>query len=187
MRSEDEFGDAATDGCVLVARPDDPFASSLVAAVKEAGRDPVVAHNVSAAQKLIEAGAVADAILDIELDGKSCLPLIRRLREINSDTRVVVVTCQPSIATAVTAIKLGALDFLPVPIDARDVVLALNGNGARRRSDYVQPPLSVDRIEWEHINWVLTIHRGNISEAARQLGMHRRTLQRKLQKPPLLQ
>ena len=103
----------------------------------------------------------------------------------NRKARVVVVTAFPSIATAVPAIELGACDYLPLPIEPAEAVNALLDGHRGRKSDIADTPRSVNRVEWEHINRVLTESRGNISAAAGRLGMHRRTLQRKLGKRPV--
>lgn len=173
-----------TGRCVLLAREEDAFADRLAKALQEEQFAVVDSATVPEALALIEGQAITDAILEIRLHGESVFPLIRRIREVNRKARVVVVTAFPSIATAVQAIKLGACDYLPLPIDPLEAVDALLDRQCRRRIDSADTPLSVNRIEWEHINRVLTENRGNISAAARRLGMHRRTLQRKIGKHP---
>jgi len=183
-----EISPSAGEGrCVLVARAKDLFASKLISALQDEQFQVTAAACVSDALQFIEVHEVTDAIVEIKLDGEVCFPLIRRLREVNKRCQVLVVTNYPSIATAVQAIKLGACDYLPMPVEPAEAISTLIGRSARRKSDFAEVPLSVNRMEWEHINRVLTEHRGNISAAARRLGMHRRTLQRKLHKHPVNQ
>jgi two-component system response regulator RegA len=123
-------------------------------------------------------------VIDLKMPGDSGLTLIPRLRALSQSMRIVVLTGYASVATAVEAIKLGATHYLAKPVDADQVVAAF----ARQTGDPRQPisgqPLSVERLEWEHIQRVLTENGGNISATARRLNMHRRTLQRKLSKRP---
>jgi len=124
------------------------------------------------------------AVIDLRMPGPSGLTLIPRLKAIDPAARIVVLTGYASIVTAIEAIKLGATYYLPKPVDA-DAVEAAFG---RSQGDHTITPcenrLSVDRLEWEHIQRVLAEHDGNISATARALSMHRRTLQRKLNKHP---
>ena len=154
---------------------------------RSVARHVVARQNVAPSVRLSpkEDRPVTDAILDIRLRGESAFPLIRRIRELNRKAQIVVVTAFPSIATAVQAIKLGACEYMPLPIEPTEAVDALLNFRRGRKSDTVDTPLSVNRVEWEHINRVLTDSRGNISAAAGRLGMHRRTLQRKLGKRPV--
>ena len=124
-------------------------------------------------------------ILDLNLGGSSGLPLIEPLRQIRPDVRILVLTGYASITTAVDAIKLGAHQYLAKPADADSIVRALfDGAPMASTEDAPHEPMSVDRLEWEHIQRVLADHDGNISATARALKMHRRTLQRKLAKRP---
>ena len=134
-------------------------------------------------------------MLDLNLDGASGLTLIPRLREISAECRIVVLTGYASITTAVDAIKLGAVQYLAKPVDV-DTLLRAFGHTlqadeslpeASTAAAISQVPMSVDRMEWEHIQRVLREHKGNISSTARALNMHRRTLQRKLLKRPAKQ
>lgn len=111
--------------------------------------------------------------------------LIPGLLALEPATRILVLTGYASIATAVEAIKLGAVNYLPKPADADQIVAALAATGGAAGAAINQRPLSVNRLEWEHIQRVLRDNDGNISATARQLGMHRRTLQRKLAKRPV--
>ena len=111
--------------------------------------------------------------------------LIQRLKELDAETRIVMLTGYASIATAVEAIKLGATHYLAIPADADDIVAALMRINGDANLQVGGTTLSVDRLEWEHIQKVLAQHGGNISATARALKMHRRTLQRKLIKRPM--
>ncbi|MBD1553357.1 response regulator transcription factor [Pseudomonas typographi] len=125
------------------------------------------------------------AALDLKMEGDSGLVLLPRLLELDPGMRVVILTGYSSIATAVEAIKRGARNYLCKPADADDVLAALMSDHADLDTLVPDNPMSVDRLQWEHIQRVLTEHEGNISATARALGMHRRTLQRKLQKRPV--
>ena len=125
------------------------------------------------------------AALDLKMDGDSGLVLLPKLLELDPEMRVVILTGYSSIATAVEAIKRGACNYLCKPADADDVLAALLSEHADLDTLVPENPMSVDRLQWEHIQRVLTENAGNISATARALGMHRRTLQRKLQKRPV--
>ncbi|MFJ7884218.1 response regulator transcription factor [Pseudomonas sp. NPDC096917] len=125
------------------------------------------------------------AALDLKMEGDSGLVLLPKLLELDPEMRVVILTGYSSIATAVEAIKRGACNYLCKPADADDVVAALLSQHADLETLVPDNPMSVDRLQWEHIQRVLSEHEGNISATARALGMHRRTLQRKLQKRPV--
>ena len=119
------------------------------------------------------------------MEGDSGLVLLPRLLELDPGMQVVILTGYSSIATAVEAIKRGARNYLCKPADADDVLVALLSDRAEVANLVPENPISVDRLQWEHIQRVLTEHEGNISATARALGMHRRTLQRRLQKRPV--
>jgi len=125
------------------------------------------------------------AVVDLKLDGESGLDLIPLLIHINAEMNIVVLTGYSSIATAVTAIKRGATDYLSKPVTAGDVIKALAGEGQPEEAFEDFSPMSVERLEWEYIQKVLKENDGNISATARSLGMYRRTLQRKLAKKPV--
>lgn len=125
------------------------------------------------------------AVVDLKMSGMSGLALVPGLRRLRPDMRIVVLTGYASIATAVEAIKLGATHYLAKPVDADEIVAALGRATGDPDLAVEAEPLSVDRLEWEHIQKVLAEHGGNISATARALKMHRRTLQRKLAKKPV--
>lgn len=124
------------------------------------------------------------AVIDLKMPGASGLDLVEKLIELDAQTRIVVLTGYASVATAVEAIKLGATHYLAKPANADDIVLALGRSGGTTTVPIGDSPMTVDKLEWEHINKVLAEHDGNISRTARALNMHRRTLQRKLTKHP---
>ncbi|MEQ6341011.1 MAG: response regulator transcription factor [Gammaproteobacteria bacterium] len=124
------------------------------------------------------------AVIDLRMPGPSGLVLVEKLKTLDSHTRIVVLTGYASIATAVEAIKLGATHYLTKPADADEIVQAFHCETGEASMAIAENPLSVDRLEWEHIQKVLLECQGNISATARRLDMHRRTLQRKLNKRP---
>ncbi len=119
------------------------------------------------------------------MSGNSGLVLVRQLASLQAGTRIVVLTGFASITTAIEAIKLGATHYLAKPVDADEIVNAFGKQTGDTEVALSANPLSIDRLEWEHIQRVLTEHDGNISATARSLNMHRRTLQRKLSKNPI--
>jgi len=180
---------------ILVIEDDDTFSATLVRALKRRGYETVAASDVAAAISLMETAAPAWVVLDLNLAGASGLALIPRLREIDPACRIVVLTGYASISTAVDAIKLGAVQYLAKPVDV-DTLLRAFGHAlqpaetssvASAPAAISHSPMSVERMEWEHIQRVLSEHKGNISATARALNMHRRTLQRKLSKRPARQ
>jgi two-component system response regulator RegA len=123
--------------------------------------------------------------LDLRLGQDSGLTLLPKLRAITNEPKIVVLTGFASIPTAVEAIKLGAYNYLHKPATVKELLSAFEGNADRAELDIEETPMSVERLEWEHIQRILHENDGNISSTARALGMHRRTLQRKLQKHPV--
>ena len=126
-------------------------------------------------------------VLDLRMDKSSGLPLIPQMKQVDPNVMIVVVTGYSSVATAVEAIKLGAVHYLTKPADATEIEAAFKRQQGDPNVSTRENPLSVDRLEWEHIQTVLSENEGNISAAARALGMYRRTLQRKLGKRPVAQ
>lgn len=124
-------------------------------------------------------------VLDMKLESESGLALIEPLLAINSDARILMLTGYSSISTAVKAMRLGAFNYLCKPARANEILAALEDNSSATDISEDDHAPSVKRLEWEHIQRVLDDHDGNISATARALGMHRRTLQRKLQKKPV--
>ncbi len=170
---------------LLLAEDDELFCQVMGQALTKRGFNVQVAHNVNDGIALSEKAAPEFAIVDLSMPGPSGLVLVKHLIGIDSHTRVVMLTGFASIATAVEAIKLGAIHYLAKPVDADEVIAAFYRKEGDVDVDIAIQPLSVNRMEWEYIQKVLSDHNGNITATARALGMHRRTLQRKLQKRPL--
>lgn len=169
---------------LLLTDDDETFCSVLAAALEKRGFAVEVAHCVEEATALIGDCAPEFAVVDLNMPGDSGLRLVERLHQLDSHTRIVVLTGYASVATAVEAIKLGAVHYLTKPADADDVVAALGRDAGDAAAEVSDQPMSTRRLEWEHIQKVLMECDGNISATARKLGMHRRTLQRKLAKRP---
>jgi len=170
---------------LLLVDDDELFCSVLAAAMTNRGFSVLVAHDVDSALEVIGDNSPEYAVVDLNMPGASGLVLVERLHALDAYTRIVVLTGYASIATAVEAIKLGATHYLTKPADADEIVLALERTQGDVAVEIAPQPMSVNRLEWEHIQKVLAECEGNISETARRLGMHRRTLQRKLAKRPL--
>lgn len=171
---------------VLVIDDDPTFSRILVRTLERRGIPAQSAGNLDEAVRLAHNLHPGRVVLDLNLAGTSGLSLIPTLLTINPDCRIVVLTGFASIATAVDAIKLGATQYLAKPVEI-DAILNAFGNDEPQDELPAPPdePLSMDRLEWEHIQRVLSEHEGNISATARALKMHRRTLQRKLSKRPV--
>lgn len=167
----------------LIVDDDATFASVLQRALQNRGHATLTAPDGASALKLLREHAVERLILDLKLERASSLGLIPEIKAIKPAIEIVVLTGYSSIATAVDAIKLGAINYLCKPADADEIIAAFEG-GARSGEALAAEPPSVKRLEWEHIQAVLKQYDGNISATARALGMHRRTLQRKLLKRP---
>jgi two-component system response regulator RegA len=172
---------------ILVVDDDEIFCSVLARALERRGYAVAAALSVPQARQLIEKERPEYAVVDLRIGNDSGLHLVRQLSSLNPPAKSVVLTGYGSIATAVEAIKLGALHYLTKPVEVDEILAALQGAApAPGETAIAQPkPLSVRRAEWEHIQRVLSDHGGNISAAARALGIHRRTLQRKLHKRPV--
>ncbi|MDX1319165.1 MAG: response regulator transcription factor [Oceanospirillum sp.] len=169
----------------LIVDDDPVFSQVMSRSLTRRGYTTVVADSAEAALPLIEQHKPSLASLDLKMEGDTGLNLLPRLLQIVPDCKVVILTGYSSIATAVEAIKLGAVNYLPKPADTDEILAALKQTDANPEQEIAEKPMSVNRLTWEHIQKVLTENDGNISATARQLGMHRRTLQRKLQKRPV--
>lgn len=171
---------------LLIVDDDEVFRRRLARAFDERGYDTRTAASYDEAVASARRDSPELALVDLRMPGRSGLELVRALKEIDEATRIVVLTGYSSISTAVDAMRLGATNYLPKPADVDDIAAAF----ARGEAPPLEPPEpdyhppSLARAEWEHINRVLSDCAGNISEAARRLGIHRRSLQRKLQKYP---
>lgn len=176
---------AAESRSLLLVDDDVIFCKVLAAALVKHGFAVRLAHNLAEALQLASEQTPAYAVIDLRMPGESGLSLIGRLKSLNGGIKILVLTGYASIATAVEAIKLGAMHYLSKPADADEIVAALERGTGDSRAPIEATPLSIDRLEWEHLQRVLMDCQGNISAAARRLGMHRRTLQRKLAKRPM--
>lgn len=168
---------------ILLVDDDVTLRERLARALRERGFDVRTAGSADEAMEQVRADSPEMAVVDLRMPGRSGLDLLRDMREHDPATRVLVLTGYGSIATAVEATKLGAEGYLPKPVDADELLAAFAKNGPQPAPDHFATP-SLARAEWEHIQRVLVDCGGNISEAARRLGIHRRSLQRKLQKYP---
>ncbi|MEM7232328.1 MAG: response regulator [Planctomycetota bacterium] len=172
---------------VLIVDDDEVFRERLGEAFRRRGFEVRTAANYDQASATAQVDSPEWAIVDLRMPRSSGLDVVSRLKDIDPSTRVVVLTGYGSIATAVDAMRLGAHDYLSKPADADQLIAALNANGKQEGETPEAPAPSVEtpslaRVEWEHIQRVLNDSGGNISEASRRLGIHRRSLQRKLQK-----
>jgi two-component system, response regulator RegA len=169
---------------ILVVEDDDAFRTVLVSALDARGYDvigvPDAASGIAAARR----DSPEMAVVDLRLPDESGLEVVRQLKTIDATTIVVVLTGYGSIATALEAVRLGAAHYLTKPTDADRILAAFERGLAARPRDLPMETPSLAQVEWEHMNRVLTDCGGNISEAARELGMHRRSLQRKLSRKP---
>lgn len=170
---------------ILVVDDDAFFSAALVQALRRRGYEVEVAGTQPEALGYAQTFLPDAAVLDLKLAEESGLSLIGPLKALRPDMRILLLTGYASIATAVEAIKLGATHYLPKPADADEILAALGRDAGDAAILPPDDPMSVDRLEWEHIQKVLAEHDGNISATARALKMHRRTLQRKLMKKPV--
>jgi len=171
---------ALSDRSLLLLDDDQALRTRLGRALESRGFDVVVAGSVAEATAALRDRAPAFAVLDMRLEDGNGLKVVEAVRDRRADARIVMLTGYGAIATAVAAVKAGAVDYLSKPADADDVVKALLATG-----DAPEPPenpMSADRVRWEHIQRVYELCDHNVSETARRLGMHRRTLQRILAK-----
>jgi two-component system, response regulator RegA len=166
---------------LLLVDDDAPLRRSMARALERRDFQVLAAEGVAEARALAREHRPEFAVLDMRLTEGSGLDLVRTLRELRPEIRVVIVTGYGNIATAVAAIKAGAVDYLAKPVDADDVVSALLKSGQGLPPPR-ENPMSADRVRWEHIQRVFEQCNRNVSETARRLNMHRRTLQRILNK-----
>lgn len=171
---------------ILLCDDDEVFRSRLARAFTERGYDAQTAADFDSAVAAAERDSPEFAVVDLRMPGKGGLELVGALHAIDPSTKIIVLTGYGSIATAIDAVRLGAVNYLAKPADTDDIIAAFaKGEApplAASEVEYKAPSLA--RAEWEHINRVLSDCGNNISEAARRLAIHRRSLQRKLQKYP---
>jgi len=170
---------------ILIVDDDPVFLQVLARALDKRGFQTFTAATEEAALALSKAHTFEKAVLDLKLEHSSGLKLLEKLKKKNADISIVLLTGYSSISTAVEAIKLGATNYLCKPADADEILQAFNEGSGNANTGIATTPPSVNRLEWEHIQQVLQQHDGNVSATARALGMHRRTLQRKLLKRPV--
>ena len=173
--------DLGPDNTLLLVDDDEAFVRRLGKAMERRGFAVEIAETVTAGRAIATARPPAFAVVDLRLEDGNGLDVVETIRERRPESRVVVLTGYGAIATAVAAVKIGATDYLAKPADATDVTNALLS-----RQDELPPPpenpMSADRVRWEHIQRVYELCDRNVSETARRLNMHRRTLQRILAK-----
>lgn len=170
---------------LLLADDDDTFRQVLQRAMIRRGYDVLSAADVAEAVQLARRHGPEFAVVDLRMPGASGLELVKELHALDEQTRIVVLTGYASIATAVEAIKLGAVHYLAKPATPEEIIAAFDRTEGSTEPEVPDDPMSVNRLEWEHIQKVLQEHEGNVSATARALKMHRRTLQRKLSKYPV--
>lgn len=170
---------------LLIIDDDETFCHVMQRAMSRRGFEVQVAQDAEEALILANQHQPHFATLDLKLEHSSGLKLLPELRTAIPECRIIVLTGYSSIATAVEAIKLGATNYLCKPADADEILAAFDSQSGDPDTELADNPPSVNRVTWEHIQKVLQQHDGNISATARALGMHRRTLQRKLQKRPV--
>ncbi|MEJ1991392.1 MAG: ActR/PrrA/RegA family redox response regulator transcription factor [Maritimibacter sp.] len=179
--SDHQLREIGEDRSLLLVDDDEPFLKRLARALEKRGFEPETAESVSEGKAKAIAHPPAYAVIDLRLEDGNGLDVVETLREKRPDARIIVLTGYGAIATAVAAVKAGATDYLSKPADANDVMNALLADG-----DELPPPpenpMSADRVRWEHIQRVYEMCDRNVSETARRLNMHRRTLQRILAK-----
>jgi len=169
------------DKSLLIVDDDNPLRDRLARAMEKKGFQVTQAESVEKGINLARNTPPAFAVVDLRLNDGSGLEVVKEIRKVKKDSRVVMLTGYGNIPTAVAAVKAGAIDYIPKPADADDVEKALL---ALPESKAVPPenPMSADRVKWEHIHRVFELCNRNVSETARRLKMHRRTLQRILSK-----
>jgi two-component system response regulator RegA len=171
---------------LLLVDDDAIYRERLAKAIAARGFEVRTAAEAEAAVALAEAESPEFAVLDLRMPGESGLELLRRLKAIDPTTKVLMLTGYGSIATAMEAVRLGAANYLTKPADVDDILAAFDPGSVREEGPEDLGTPSLARVEWEHIQRVLNDCEGNLSEAARRLGMHRRSLQRKAarKRPP---
>jgi len=179
--SESKYPELGEDRSLLLVDDDEPFLRRLAKAMEKRGFEPEMDGSVAAGKAFANVRPPAYAVVDLRLQDGNGLDVVESIRERRPDSRIVVLTGYGAIATAVAAVKIGATDYLSKPADANDIMHALLATG-----DELPPPpenpMSADRVRWEHIQRVYELCNRNVSETARRLSMHRRTLQRILAK-----
>ena len=169
------------DKSLLILDDDDPFRSRLARAMEKKGFVVTEAKNVEEGLKIAQNKPTSFAVIDLRLEDGSGLEVIKTLHKSKKESRIVMLTGYGNLPTAVAAVKAGAIDYIAKPVDADDVEAALLAS-PESKAKPPENPMSADRVKWEHIHRVFELCNRNVSETARRLKMHRRTLQRILSK-----
>ena len=179
--SDDLAVNLGADRTLLLVDDDESFVKRLAKAMEKRGFSTETAESVAAGRAIAITRPPAYAVVDLRLEDGNGLDVVEVLREKRPDCQIVVLTGYGAIATAVAAVKIGAIDYLSKPADADDITNALLARGEALPPP-PENPMSADRVRWEHIQRVYEMCERNVSETARRLNMHRRTLQRILAK-----
>jgi len=169
------------DRSLLIVDDDDPFRDRLSRAMEKKGFQVKDAKNVDNAIKLVKSSPPNFAVVDLRLESGNGLDVVKEINNVKKNSRIVMLTGYGNLPTAVAAIKAGAIDYMAKPVDADDIEAALLAEPDSKAKP-PKNPMSADRVKWEHINRVFELCNRNVSETARRLKMHRRTLQRILSK-----
>ena len=170
-----------SDKSLLLVDDDNPFRERLARAMEKKGFQVIQAEGVKKGIDAVKTKKPAFAVVDLRLNDGNGLEVVKEIQSSNENSRIVMLTGYGNIPTAVSAIKQGAIDYMSKPADADDVEKALLAD-PNKRADPPENPMSADRVKWEHIHRVFELCNRNVSETARRLKMHRRTLQRILSK-----
>ena len=181
MNEETTTDAAVFHGSLLLADDDNSFRKRLAVTLGRRGFEVHAAESAAAARQLMQRMRPDFAVLDLRLGDGNGLELVAELRALHPETRVVILTGYGNLATAVAAVKEGAIDYLAKPVDPEDLMQALLAEEGEKPAPPAEP-MSADRVRWEHIQRVYELCDRNVSETARRLKMHRRTLQRILSK-----
>ena len=177
IKKIDEFVDKS----LLIVDDDNPFRERLARAMEKKGFVVSQAESVKNGISVVKQKKPAFAVVDLRLGDGNGLQVVKEIQTLNSESRVIMLTGYGNIPTAVAAVKHGAIDYLAKPADADDVEKALLADPEKKAAP-PENPMSADRVQWEHIHRVFELCNRNVSETARRLKMHRRTLQRILSK-----
>ena len=169
------------DKSLLIVDDDNPFRERLARAMEKKGFAVLQAESVQKGKDMVKANKPGFAVVDLRLNDGNGLEVVKEIQSSNASSRIIMLTGYGNIPTAVAAIKEGAIDYLAKPADADDVEKALLADPSKKAAP-PENPMSADRVKWEHIHRVFELCNRNVSETARRLKMHRRTLQRILSK-----
>ena len=167
---------------LLIVDDDNPFRERLSRAMEKKGFEVLQAESVKKGIETVRLKKPGFAVVDLRLTDGNGLEVVKEIQNLNSSSRIIMLTGYGNIPTAVAAIKEGAIDYLAKPADADDVEKALLADPTKKKAAPPENPMSADRVKWEHIHRVFELCNRNVSETARRLKMHRRTLQRILSK-----